>query len=102
MYLKWLDPPPPDAGQFGRSGLWINAEDGGYKVAGIVAGSPATVAGLIEGDVILGIDGQPVETARLSDAREMLRTRPAGATLAIVFRRNGVEHTTTLTLRDHI
>ena len=102
MYLKRLDPPPPDAGKFDRSGLWINAEDGGYKVTGIVAGSPATAAGLIEGDVILGIAGQPVETARLSDAREMLRTRPAGATLAIVYRRNGVEHTTTLTLRDQI
>lgn len=102
MYLKQLDPPPADAGEFDRSGLWINAEDDGYKVTGIAAGSPATAAGLIEGDVILSMDGQPAETVRLSDARDMLKTRPPGSTLAIVYRRNGVEHTTTLMLRDQI
>lgn len=102
MYLKRLDPAPVDAGQFDRSGLWINAEDGGYRVTGVATGSPAAKAGLVVGDVILDIDGQPAVTDRLSDARELLRTRPAGSRLALVYRRAGIEKTTTLTLRDQI
>ncbi|MGH8160334.1 MAG: aspartyl protease family protein [Rhodanobacter sp.] len=102
MYLKRLDPPPADAGQFDRSGLWINAEEGGYRVTGVATNSPAADAGFLVGDVILSMDGKPAVTAQLSDARARLRTRAAGTRLTIVYRRNGAEKTAMLTLRDQI
>jgi C-terminal processing protease CtpA/Prc len=52
MYLERLVPPPADAGQFDRSGLWINADDGGYRVTSVVAGSPAAEGGVATGDQI--------------------------------------------------
>jgi hypothetical protein len=52
MYLERLVPPPADAGQFDRSGLWINADDGGYRVTYVVAGSPAAEGGVATGDLI--------------------------------------------------
>ncbi len=102
MYLQRLQPPPADAGQFDRSGLWLNAEDGGYRVVGLAAGSAAAEAGLAEGDVILRLDGKPAETAQLSATRELLRTRPVGSVVDVVYRRAGSEHSARLRLRDQI
>ncbi|PTY02129.1 hypothetical protein DB347_24725 [Opitutaceae bacterium EW11] len=102
MYLKPLSPPPPDAGQFDRSGMWINAENGGYLVRSVAAGSPAASAGLAEGDVIVTLDGEPASPEHLSDARTLLRARPAGSKVPVKFRRGDADHTTVLTLRDQV
>jgi hypothetical protein len=102
MYLKPIAPPPADAGRFDRSGLWINAADGGYKVTFVAPGSPAADAGLAEGDVITAIDGKLAQPQGLSDARIALRALPAGAKVALAVTRKGAKRDVTLTLRDLI
>jgi hypothetical protein len=69
MYLKPIVPPPADAGRFDRSGMWINAGKSGYDVTDVSPGGPAAEAGIAVGDIITAVDGKPVATDGLSDAR---------------------------------
>jgi hypothetical protein len=102
MYLDRLSPQPVDVGRFDRSGMWINAADGAYEIKSIAADSPAAQAGLAEGDLITSLNGEPAVAEKLSDARSMLRTLPAGAEVSVTFKRGGSEQRTTLRLRDQI
>ncbi len=102
MWLKPIAPTPVDAGRFDRSGMWINADKGGYEVTAVSAGGPADEAGLKAGDVIVSLDGQPAVAEKLSDARILLRARPAGSKIEAQVRRDGAERTVAITLRDQI
>lgn len=102
MYLKPAAPPPADAGRFDRAGMWINAGDTGYAVTDIAANGPAAQAGLAVGDVITAIDDAPAKAEGLSDARIMLRARPAGTSLKIAVTRGADKKTVTLVLKDQI
>jgi len=102
LYLKRLSPPPSDAGQFDRAGVWINADGGGYKVTYVAAGSPAAEARLAVDDVIVRLDGKAAAPEGLSDARALLRDRPAGSRIEAVVRHGEAERTVTLALRDQI
>lgn len=102
MYLRRIEPPPPDIGDFDRSGLWINAAKGGYVVSSIAAGSPAAKAGLQVGDLIMELNGRPAKARDLSDARELLRAQPAGAHVLMLVRRRTESRRLTVTLRDQI
>lgn len=94
--------PPADAGQFDRSGLWINADDGGYRVTYVVAGSPAAEGGVATGDLITSIGGKPAIADHLSDTRTMLRALPAGTQLTLTLQRGAAGHSAIITLRDQI
>jgi len=102
MYLKPLAPPPADAGSFDRSGMWINAANGGFMVEQVSSGGPAEQAGLLKGDLITAINGKPARAEELSDARTLLKTLPAGSTAELKIRRAGQERTIRLRLRDLI
>ncbi len=102
MYLKQLDPQPPDAGAFDRSGLWINASDGGFQVENIASGGPAEQAGLLKGDIITAINGKPARPAELSDARTLLRSLPAGTVVDLSILRSGKPQAVRVQLRDLI
>lgn len=102
MYLRRIEPTPPDVGDFDRSGLWINAAEGGYIVTYVAARSPAAVAGLHAGDVILEIDGRPARAEELSNARELLRARAAGTHVPMLVKVKSGSHRVVLTLRDQI
>jgi hypothetical protein len=102
MYLKPVVPPPADAGRFDRAGMWINAADAGYAVTDIAAAGPAAQAGLAVGDIITEIDGVAVKAEGLSDARIMLRAKPAGTSLKIAVTRGAEKKTVTLVLKDQI
>jgi hypothetical protein len=102
MYLKPIVPPPADAGRFDRSGMWINASQAGYDVTDVSPGGPAAEAGIVVGDVITAIDGKPVVTEGLSDARISLRARPAGTKVEIAVTRGTEKTVVTLVLRDQI
>jgi hypothetical protein len=102
LYLQRLSPQPADAGRFDRSGMWINAAGDAYEVKSIAANSPAAEAGLAEGDLITSLNGQRAVAEKLSDARSMLRTLPAGTEVSVTFKRGASEQRTTLELRDQI
>lgn len=99
MYLKRLDPQPADAGAFDRSGMWINAKDGGYIVEHVSPGGPADQAGVLKGDTILSIDGKPARAEDLSAARTTLKVRPEGSAVTLVILRGGTSRTIDLRLR---
>jgi len=102
MYLKRITPTPPDVGTFDRSGVWINAAAGGFAVVDVAQGSAALDAGVAVGDVITAIDGAQVREDGLSDARLLLRARPAGTRVALTIRRGVESRVVVLTLRDQI
>jgi membrane-associated protease RseP (regulator of RpoE activity) len=102
MYLKRITPTPPDVGTFDRSGLWINAKDGGFAVTDVAKGSAGAEAGIAVGDVIVAIDGKPAVMDQLYAARRMLRDEPAGTKVVLSVRRGGETRVVTITLRDQI
>jgi hypothetical protein len=102
MYLKRLTPTPADVGTFDRSGLWINAKDGGYEVTDVAKGSAGERAGMAIGDVIIAVDGKPVRDEGLADARSMLRDKPVGTRVQLMFRRAAETRGAVLILTDQI
>uniref|UniRef100_A0A667XYE8 HtrA serine peptidase 4 n=1 Tax=Myripristis murdjan TaxID=586833 RepID=A0A667XYE8_9TELE len=65
----------------------------GVYVHEVIPGTPASSAGMINHDVIISINGQPIRTTR--DVSEAIQT---GSTFSVVVRRNDREVTLTLTL----
>jgi hypothetical protein len=102
MYLDRIAPTPPDVGDFDRSGLWINAAKRGYIVTYVAAGSPAAEAGLHAGDVILALDGRAARAEELSNARELLRARPAGTHVPMLVQGKAGSRRIILTLHNQI
>jgi S1-C subfamily serine protease len=45
-------------------GFYPQGHDGGVAITGVVPGGPAEKAGLVRGDLILSVDGQPVASLR--------------------------------------
>jgi membrane-associated protease RseP (regulator of RpoE activity) len=88
-------PPPPPTSFLGVDGF-ETADGGGAFIEGIAGvGSPIENAGLIGGDVIINFDGQKIEDD--DDMSRMLRKTPIGKAVEVVFVRDGVTKTTTLT-----
>ena len=69
----------------------------GALVASVTAASPAERAGLKTGDLIIAIDGQPVEDPNAFDYR--FATKPIGGTARIGILRSGKETSMTIALQ---
>jgi len=89
-------------GQFDRAGMWINAKPDGYLVTEVSTGGPAAEAGIQAGDLITRLDGTVPKFEQLSQARSLLRSRPAGTQLAVELRRGDAVKQVTLVLKDQI
>jgi carboxyl-terminal processing protease len=78
-------------GSFGGIGIRIGVEDGQVVIAEPMDGTPASKAGLKQGDRIMKIDGQPTQGMTLQDAVRRMRG-PVGSRLVLsIIRRGGVE-----------
>ena len=53
--------------------LGINSEDGGARITRVFAGTEAEKAGLLVGDVLLSLDGNPIAERRAEDAEVLAR-----------------------------
>ena len=73
-------------------------EGEGYRLDGVVAGSPAEKAGLREADVIVAIDGEPVNGVR--DVSRVLKSLAPGQSIEIRFRRQAQEKSARITLEQ--
>jgi hypothetical protein len=102
MYLRRIEPVPPDVGTFDRSGLWINAHGDGYEVMDVAPRSAAAQAGLAVGDLITLVDGRPATDAGLSDMRQRLRTDQPGTQVQLTVRRGSQVLNVTLVLREQV
>jgi PDZ domain-containing protein len=68
-------------------GYDVVAEPDGAEIVLVLPGSPAEAAGFAPGDVIVAVDGNPVET--LADVRDAMETVAPGSTVTITTRREG-------------
>jgi len=74
----------------------FDTTDGGVTFGTVEApGSPADKAGLVGGDVITTVDGQPVHSD--DEMMEILRRMPIGKTVDLVYLRDGETKNTKLT-----
>lgn len=85
---------------YDRAGLWMGQDGRHFKVVDVIAGGPAQLAGVHEGDTILAVNG--VDTARLvlPDIRQSMSRRPAGSKVVLLLESQGKRRTTIITLRD--
>jgi S1-C subfamily serine protease len=78
--------PPPLAARTGRRRA--------VEVTSIVDGGPAGRAGIRPGDIVLGLDGHPIDT--ISDLQRLLGAERIGAPLGVEFARGQEIRTATI------
>ena len=74
------------SGNYGGVGLIISEGEEGISVVTPITGGPAFEAGMLPGDVIVEIDGEPVDGEDVEGACQRMRGRP-GTTVALKFLR---------------
>ncbi|MBQ2270859.1 MAG: S41 family peptidase [Firmicutes bacterium] len=85
------------SGEF--DGIGITMENDGYgrcRVVSPVAGTPAEKAGIKSGDIVVSVDGVPLEGKTLDDWGNMIRGE-AGTHVTLVVNRNGAQLKFTVT-----
>lgn len=58
---------------YDRAGMWLERGQAGLEVVDVVADGPASVAGLVPGDVVVAVDGRRWNALPLAAARAMLK-----------------------------
>ncbi|MBN1316843.1 MAG: S41 family peptidase [Anaerolineales bacterium] len=72
-YTVFIEPQPREMerdslrGSFGGIGAVVSQNENGEIVLSPIEGQPAILAGILEGDVVLAVDGQPVEPSMTVD-----------------------------------
>jgi S1-C subfamily serine protease len=79
---------------FGVSGFMSDGGGASFEYV-TPPGAPADKAGLVGGDIVISLDGQPVKNE--DDARRVLDALPIGKTIDVVFLRDGQQRTVQLT-----
>src|SRR5690606_32792123 len=100
--LADLDPhskylPPDDyeevristTGNYSGIGLDLSVEEGQVKVVSPLDGAPAARAGILPGDVLIAVDGVPVDEDNLEKTVSRMRGKP-GTVVRLSVRRDGV------------
>lgn len=77
------------SGKFGGLGIEVTMEEGLIKVVSPIDDTPAARAGILAGDLIVAIDGEPIQGLSLGDAVDMMRG-PVNTPITISVRREGV------------
>jgi S1-C subfamily serine protease len=86
----------PSRSYFGVNGFKTTEGNAGVTFANVEPpGSPADKAGLVGGDIITTVDGQPVHSQ--AEIMEILRRIPIGKTVDVVYLRDGEPSNTKLT-----
>jgi carboxyl-terminal processing protease len=93
-YSTYLEPVEYDdlrtanSGSYAGIGIEVSTEHGELKVMSTVASSPAARAGIVAGDVVIGIDSALVDPQHLQESVAKLRGKP-GAAVRLDIHRNG-------------
>lgn len=75
-------------GEFGGLGIEVTMEEGLVKVVSPIDDTPAAKAGVLAGDLIVGIDGEQVQGLTLNEAVEKMRG-PVNTDIVVTLRREG-------------
>lgn len=102
---------PPDAvelhqtsleGSFEGIGAYVSLEEGSVLIVAPINGSPAELAGILAGDIILEVDGESVEGKSLDQVIFLVRG-PADSEVVLTVRRPEVQEPLTVPItRDRI
>lgn len=84
-------------GEFEGIGAQVSMEDGNLTVVAPIKGSPAEAAGVKAGDIIIGVDGEPITGMSLMDAVLVIRG-PRGTPVTLEIKRPGEPGTLTITV----
>ncbi|MFI5802901.1 S1C family serine protease [Streptomyces sp. NPDC051561] len=82
----------------GRTVLGDDFRPAGVAVASVEKGGPAAKAGLEPGDVLIGLDGKPVET--INSLTEALASMKPGQQVKVEYQRDGAEKVAEVTLGE--
>lgn len=75
-------------GEFGGLGIQVTMHDKVIKVISPIEDTPAFRAGVLAGDLIIGIDQKPVQGMTLRDAVQKMRGKP-GTKISLLIKREG-------------
>ena len=84
-------------GEFGGLGIEVGMEDGFVRVVSPIEDTPAFIAGVKPGDLIVRLDDTPVKGMTLNDAVKRMRGKP-GSKIKLTIARKGVDKPVVLTL----
>ncbi|HET6519759.1 MAG TPA: S41 family peptidase [Geminicoccaceae bacterium] len=87
---KYRDMQVQTKGEFGGLGIEVTMENGLVKVVSPIDETPAHRAGIMAGDMISHIDGEPVLGLSLAEAVEKMRG-PVNTKIGLTLRRPGLE-----------
>ena len=82
-----------------ETALLNNVPAGAYLVEVVVGGS-AKEAGLLQGDIILKIDGTQLDDEKESTLADLLNTHTVGDGIDVTYYREGETKTMTITLKE--
>lgn len=89
----------PDS--YDRAGMWFGQEGDHFEVIDVIAGSPASEAGIKVGDQILAVDGQRAAALDLPAVRLKFKNDPPKKRVRLIVQRDGGgRREVVLTLRD--
>ncbi len=90
----------PDS--YERAGLFLINHGGAYVVIDSRPGTPAAAAGIVKGDVLATIDGQPTSSMSLEQVRQFFFGAPGTVLHLGLVGKDGTKRMITLTLRDYV
>lgn len=88
-----VDPSQPDP-----TDVASTSDTDGALLGAVASGSPAASAGLEPGDLVTGVDGDPVHST--AELRSVLYAEPPGASVSITFEQDGTTITTSAVLAE--
>lgn len=108
-YTVFIEPPARDQerdslrGNFGGIGAHLSRNEAGDVVLEPIAGNPAEAAGVVSGDVLLAVDGEPIDDEMTVEAIAQLIRGEKGTTVMLTVRHPGADEPVELAIeRDDI
>ncbi len=78
------------SGDFIGVGIEITVKDGNIVVISPIEGSPAMQAGIMQGDIITGVEGESIKNKPVDDIVKLIRGRP-NTKVKLIVKREGIE-----------